>query len=446
MLSLRVILGVRSHIVCRRWQPPACTHNNPCRFSSASLLKYAARGMLGHQQRHCTTNAIAAPPTELRRVVQTKRIVLDATEAELFAFIRDACQAFGLTTTVRVAGGWVRDKLLGLQSTDIDIAVDDMSGEKFAGILIDYAARVQTATVGGDPKTTRLNPEQSKHLETTIVKLFDREIDFARLRTDSYASDHRIPVVRAATAREDALRRDLTINSLFYNINTDSIEDWSGRGLSDLHACRIITPLDPKLTLSDDPLRALRIIRFTAKYGFELDPAMLEALTIFDRSLLVRKVSNDRIGIELKKMLSAPSSKQVVSAFTMITNLKLYNTIFQDSLATAWPHASAIEGLRRLTVMYEIHADPASRCEISNDAKIGILIMAYVSPFLPQNLNDRTGKPAFEVYLHNLFTVTLKLNKRNAEHAIHVLEQSQKAIPMLDVVLSRASHVSPPSL
>jgi tRNA nucleotidyltransferase/poly(A) polymerase len=341
--------------------------------------------------RHCATDAAAVAPTELRGVVSTKRITLDSTEVELFDFIRDACRDLGLTTTVRVAGGWVRDKLLGLQSTDIDIAVDDMSGEKFASLLIEYASRNQQEMIASEAKTTRLNPEQSKHLETTMVRLFDKEIDFARLRTDSYASD------------------DLTINSLFYNINTDSIEDWCGRGLSDLQAGRIITPLDPALTLSDDPLRALRIIRFTAKYEFELDPAMSEALNTFDKSLLLRKVSNDRIGIEIKKMLSAPSSRQIVKAFAAITELKFYNTVFQESLAAPWPHASAVEGLRRLTLMSEYIEDPASQCEVTNDAKMAILILAYVSPFLPQNSATRRGRPELEVFLHKLFTVTLKV-------------------------------------
>ncbi|KAJ0086673.1 hypothetical protein Patl1_07788 [Pistacia atlantica] len=64
------------------------------------------------------------------------------------------------------------------------------------------------------------------------------------------------------TAEEDAYRRDLTINSLFYNINTSSVEDLTGRGIEDLKSGKIVTPLPPKATFLDDPLRVLRAIRF----------------------------------------------------------------------------------------------------------------------------------------------------------------------------------------
>ncbi|KAG5522032.1 hypothetical protein RHGRI_034293 [Rhododendron griersonianum] len=66
---------------------------------------------------------------------------------------------------------------------------------------------------------------------------------------------------RFGTPEEDAYRRDLTINSLFYNINT-SVEDFTARDIADLISGRIVTPLPPKETFLDDPLRVLRAIRF----------------------------------------------------------------------------------------------------------------------------------------------------------------------------------------
>ena len=72
------------------------------------------------------------------------------------------------------------------------------------------------------------------------------------------------------TPLEDALRRDFTINSMFYNINERRLEDLTGRGLSDLNNQLIETPMDAHQTFIDDPLRILRGFRFAARLGFKL--------------------------------------------------------------------------------------------------------------------------------------------------------------------------------
>ena len=61
------------------------------------------------------------------------------------------------------------------------------------------------------------------------------------------------------------MRRDLTINALFYNVNDGQVEDFTGRGLRDLQNRVVDTPLDPLVTLKDDPLRSLRAVRFAAR-------------------------------------------------------------------------------------------------------------------------------------------------------------------------------------
>ena len=122
------------------------------------------------------------------------------------------------------------------------------------------------------------NPKKSKHLETANVAILGYSIDFVNLRTESYSQDSRIPQVTFGTPQEgillyttilDSNRRDLTINSLYYNIHTNQIEDYSGKidknkigkGLQDLKNRVIRTPLDPYITFKDDPLRMLRCIR-----------------------------------------------------------------------------------------------------------------------------------------------------------------------------------------
>ena len=70
------------------------------------------------------------------------------------------------------------------------------------------------------------------------------------------------------TPTEDALRRDLCFNALFYNINEGKVEDFTGKGVEDLRngVCR--TPLEPVQTFLDDPLRVVRTIRFANRFNF----------------------------------------------------------------------------------------------------------------------------------------------------------------------------------
>lgn len=81
------------------------------------------------------------------------------------------------------------------------------------------------------------------------------------LRTEAYTESSRIPSMDIGGPEEDAFRRDLTINSLFYNVNTGAVEDYVGRGMEDIRNQIIRTPLPALTTLLDDPLRVLRAVR-----------------------------------------------------------------------------------------------------------------------------------------------------------------------------------------
>ncbi|KAG8900814.1 CCA tRNA nucleotidyltransferase, mitochondrial [Tulasnella sp. 403] len=145
----------------------------------------------------------------------------------------------------RIAGGWVRDKctpfqaelslwdsnngkLLGKESNDIDIALSSIMGIAFAELFVpfleDRGIEVRNVT------KIAMNPEQSKHLETCRATLMGLEIDFVNLRSEEYAIGSRIPTkVEFGTPLQDALRRDITINALFYNVHTRAVEDHTGK-------------------------------------------------------------------------------------------------------------------------------------------------------------------------------------------------------------------------
>lgn len=220
-------------------------------------------------------------------------IELNETEEKLFSELLESSKSAGLQqTTLRCAGGWVRDKLMGRESLDIDIALDNMLGKEFADTVNQYLESHGQKT--HSVAVIMSNPDQSKHLETARMKIRGLWIDLVNLRSEQYAHNSRIPTMTFGTPEQDAFRRDFTINSLFYNINTGSVEDFTGRGIEDMKQGIIRTPLPAKETFLDDPLRVLRAIRFASRFGFSLDESLVEAArddTVRDDLLPVRVVS-----------------------------------------------------------------------------------------------------------------------------------------------------------
>lgn len=262
--------------------------------------------------------------------------------------------------TLRFTGGWVRDKLLGVPSHDIDVAINKMTGFQFGLRLKEYleipgnpekyglegvattekqSAKAGTTdkskTVGGLHKI-EANPEKSKHLETVTTRILGLDIDLVNLRKETYTDDSRNPQMEFGTPEEDALRRDATVNAMFYNINTQEIEDFTGQGHDDMARHIIRTPLEPHSTFKDDPLRVLRLIRFASRLGYKIDPAALRAMGDADiQDALRKKISRERVGVELEKALRGPDPHE---AMRLIIDLNLYYTIFSDPTVSDGSH------------------------------------------------------------------------------------------------------------
>eukprot|EP00457_Paulinella_chromatophora_P004229 gb/GEZN01004239.1/.p1 GENE.gb/GEZN01004239.1/~~gb/GEZN01004239.1/.p1 ORF type:complete len:574 (-),score=62.10 gb/GEZN01004239.1/:138-1859(-) len=225
-----------------------------------------------------------------------------ASEKKIFHFLVGAVQRFKLKDTeLRVAGGWVRDKLWGKSGSDIDIAIKNMSGIDYARYLKKYADELK---IGARFGIIRSNPAKSKHLETVTATVFQTNIDLCHLRSDEYSRQSRIPTaVVMGTPLADAKRRDYTVNSLFYNLHTFQVEDWVGTGLQDLALGILRTPNDPNVTFDDDPLRVLRGLKFVSRFGLYFEEGTLTAAK--DPSIaqkLAQKVSVERILLELEGM------------------------------------------------------------------------------------------------------------------------------------------------
>jgi tRNA nucleotidyltransferase (CCA-adding enzyme) len=227
---------------------------------------------------------------------------------------------------LRWAGGWVRDKLLGLESHDIDTAISTMTGYAFSLLMGNFChqpAVIEKHHIGntdlGHLHRIAANPDKSKHLETATCKVFGLDVDFVNLRRETYAEDSRNPQMEFGSAEEDALRRDATVNALFYNLHTGVVEDLVG-GLSDMEARVLRTPLEPYRTFIDDPLRVLRLIRFSSRLGFSIDPAALPTMSdarVLDALRL--KISRERVEVEVTKMLKG----KIFTEFSLCVTSKL---------------------------------------------------------------------------------------------------------------------------
>lgn len=271
-------------------------------------------------------------------------MTLTEQERTLFATLRRFVAAQGLPTTLRVAGGWVRDKLLGepMARVDIDLAVDAPSGTAFAEHLREWLRGEGEDTAGGDrgPRVgvIRRCPARAKHLETARLSVLGLTLDVVSLRTEAYAAGSRIPAVAGGTPREDAFRRDLTINALFYNITERTVEDWTGRGVADLRRRLVRTPLAARTTLLDDPLRALRAVRFAARLRFGVDAALAAAASDAGvRQAFATKISRERVAAELDAILTAPSAVRGVGLLAQLGLLPLV-------LPSVVPAAEALGG------------------------------------------------------------------------------------------------------
>ena len=235
---------------------------------------------------------------------------------------------------LRFTGGWVRDKLLGIQSHDIDVAINDMTGYQFGLQLKDYLAipgnesKYGAQGVAANLHKIEANPEKSKHLETVTTKIFGLDVDLVNLRKETYSDESRNPEMEFGTAHEDALRRDATINAMFFNLKNETVEDLTGRGRVDLEKQIIRTPMEPYQTFKDDPLRVLRLIRFACRYNYTLDPGAEKAIEDARiRKALRLKISRERIGVEVEKMLK---SARPLMALELLDRLGLFETIFVD--------------------------------------------------------------------------------------------------------------------
>jgi len=183
-----------------------------------------------------------------------------------------------------LAGGCVRDMLLGRKASDYDVATNAQPDD----------------VIGLFRRTLKVGAK----FGVVIVLLEGQQVEVATFRTETGYADGRHPgVVKFANAAEDASRRDFTINGMFYDPLEEKVTDYVN-GQADLKKHLIRTIGDPEERFGEDYLRMLRAVRFSTLLGFEIEPVTWSAICSNVKN--ITKISGERIAIELEGILAHP--------------------------------------------------------------------------------------------------------------------------------------------
>ena len=246
----------------------------------------------------------------------------EALESEIFTIISKASSILNINSYV--IGGYVRDFFLKRgEAKDIDVVA--------VGSGINLALKV-SELLPNKPKV-----QVFKTYGTAMLRFKDVEIEFVGARKESYSEASRNPAVTNGTLEDDQNRRDFTINALALSLHKDNFGDLLDpfNGLKDLKEKRIITPLNPDITYSDDPLRMMRAIRFATQLNFKIEQKSLEAI----------KKNANRLGIITKERIIDELHKILLSAEPSIGFLLLKET---NLLSQILPELIALKGVEEV--------------------------------------------------------------------------------------------------
>ncbi len=214
--------------------------------------------------------------------------------------LRDATRHSSYEGRLYLVGGLLRDRFLGLpMSNDVDLVLEGDAVE-LAKFLFDRGL-------------SRHYPVLYPRFGTAMIHVGEdgegSAVELVSARAESYQSDSRKPDVRQGSLRDDVFRRDFTINTLLENLHTGETLDLTGLALSDLRAGILRTPLEPRVTFFDDPLRMLRAVRFAARFGFEIEEGAWGAICREADRLRPPAIAHERIREEFTKIVRLPGPK-----------------------------------------------------------------------------------------------------------------------------------------
>jgi tRNA nucleotidyltransferase (CCA-adding enzyme) len=266
--------------------------------------------------------------------------------------------------SVELVGGAVRDIMLGLPPRELDVIVESgftrlasALAEKFHGKLTLH-----------------------ERFGTAVVRGTGASIDLATIRAESYPAPGALPDVRPGTPEQDLERRDFTVNAIALGLageHTGRVRAVAN-AFDDLHAHRLRVLHDA--SFREDPTRILRLARYRARLGFEIEPHTAALATEALAAGALHTVSPQRLGAELRLALAEPDP---VAPLGELDRMGVF---------TAWePGVSFDEHVARTAL--EIMPD---------DGSVQVLLVASLLLELCEQLGDEDTEPTMRGFLHDL--------------------------------------------
>ena len=300
--------------------------------------------------------------------------------AEKFRFKVDALSKNALSIISRlqskkfkayIVGGGIRDLIEGLDPKDFDIVTDcepreirklfrnsRIIGRRFKLVHITFPNEVIEVTTFRSGQDS-----QSDSIEIN---------DKGRIIRDN----------KWGTQEEDVVRRDLTINSIYYDPLSDKIVDYTG-GVKDLESKRIRFVGDVEKRIIEDPVRILRVIRFAAKLNFEIEPTIKKAITKYKNQLL--DMSSARIYEEIIKMFLAGHA---LKTYQLLQEHDLFDLLF--------PHLE--NSKENFNEFYEnAFKDTDQRLKENKKLNVGFLfaILLWPKVYIKSGISNRINYKSF---------------------------------------------------
>jgi poly(A) polymerase len=311
-----------------------------------------------------------------------------------------------------LVGGGVRDLLLGQKPKDFDVATSARPHEvralfrncrvigrrfRLAHVLFSGGKIIEVATFRRDPRDEEVTVDAVDDGDGAVRlvprRTIDEEADLLIRHDNAFGEPH-----------EDALRRDFTINGLFYDLERDEVIDYVG-GVRDIQARIVRTIGDPAIRFREDPIRILRAIKFCARLDLGIDSALYEAM--LDQRQTVSRASPPRTFEEILRLLRGGAAHRSFYLLwdtgllaVMIPELAAYLDDVGEAGDAVWRRLCAIDRL-------------AQQGKLPNDA---VLLSALLqSPAEEYMEGERDPALAFDAFIEDMaarFTVPRRIRER----------------------------------
>ena len=278
-------------------------------------------------------------------------------------------------------GGSVRDLVMGNDIKDIDLVIDLPNG----GVnLANYIDKL------GECGNVVIYPKYG----TAMFKLNafpEEEIECVMTRGEKYIDkDTRNPVCVFSTLDDDARRRDLTMNALYYNLTTKEIFDPTG-GLNDIKNTNLVktTNPDPDTVFDDDPLRILRVVRFATKYGRDIEENTFKSMVKFVDRLEI--ISKERIQSEFNKIITCKNAVKGIGTLVNIGAMKYIIPELEETVGLEQNHYHFGDVYQHTIALLDYYH---KNFEVSNSVTVALALLLHdIGKIKTQTVKD--GKVHF---------------------------------------------------